>query len=98
MQTVTHLLTTAEAIALVKKVDRTNNGKFCVHIRVDAPLVDNPERIFSGGCFTYLNISRKDALHMVTNMLTPALEARGGRIKIDEFSYSTGDKPTYWIG
>ena len=96
--TVTHLLTTEQAVAFVKKVDRTNSGKFCLRVRLDAQIEGKPGSIFQDGLCTYLDISRKDALHLVSGMLSATLEARGARIKIDEVQYGADQKPTYWIG
>lgn len=96
--TVTHLLTTEQAVALVKKVDRTNSGRFCLRVRLDASIEGKPDSIFKDGLCTYLNISRKDALHLVSGMLSATLEACGARITIDEVQYGADQKPTYWIG
>ena len=96
--TVTHLLTTEQAVALVKKADRTNSGRFCLRVRLDAQIEGKPDSIFHDGLCTYLNISRKDALHLVSGMLSAPLEARGARITIEELRYGEDQKPTYWIG
>ena len=96
--TVTHLLTTEQAVALVKKVDRTNSGRFCLRVRLDAQIEGKPDSVFKDGLCSYLNISRKDALHLVSGMLSASLEARGARIAIDELRYGAEQKATYWIG
>ena len=96
--TVTHLLTTEQAVAFVKKVDRTNSGKFYLRVRLDAQIEGKPDSIFQDGLCTYLDISRKDALQLVSGMLSAALEARGARITIDEVQYDADQKRTYWIG
>lgn len=94
---VQHLLTTKQAIDFVKRVDRTNSGLFCVSIRLDARIVNEPDKVFADGLCNYLNISRKQALHVVTNMLSPTLEERGARITIEEVKFDTSERPTYWI-
>jgi hypothetical protein len=97
---ITHLLTTEEAIAFVRKVDRTNAGSFCLSVRLDATIADDKDSCFRDGLSTYLPLSRKQALTLVKDMLSPALEARGGRITIREVSFpgSVGDtRPTFWI-
>lgn len=44
-----------------------------------------------------IEISRRQALRVVSNLLSPTLEARGGRITIDEVKFNDNEKPTYWI-
>jgi hypothetical protein len=96
--TITHLLTREQAIAFVKKVDRENSGHFCLRVRLDARIEGNPDRIFPDALFSYLNISRKEALRLVSDMLSPTMEARGARITIDETKFVDAERPTYWIG
>jgi len=93
-----HLFTKEEAIAFVKKADRTNSGKFCLRVRLDAPIEGKPDRIFPDALCSYLNISRKEALRLVSDMLSPTLQERGGRIRIEETSFADSKRPTYWIG
>lgn len=95
--TVQHLLTTKEAIEFVKRVDRTNSGLFCVSIRLDARIVDSEASVFPDCLASYLEISRRQALRVVSNLLSPTIEARGGRITIDEVKFNDNEKPTYWI-
>jgi hypothetical protein len=96
-----HLLTTEEAIKLVKRAERLR-AKFCLHVRVDAPVVDKENHVFPDGCHHALDLSRKDALDLVSNMLGKTLEDRGGRIRIRETEWTLiGEKTpriTYWIG
>lgn len=95
-----HLLTTEEAVKLVKRSERFR-AKFCLHVRIDALLATDAKRVFSDGCSSYLDISRADALHLASTLLCAALEARGGRIRICERVYKREDSPactTYWIG
>lgn len=94
-----HMLTTKEAIAFVKKVDRTNSGLFAIHLRMDAHPVDGGkvgDTYWPQGLSTYLNISRKDALGIVTRCLSEPLEAKGARICITEVIRF--GRTTYWIG
>ena len=93
----THLFTTEQAIAFVKKVDRTNSGKFCLAVRLDAQIEGESDRHFPDGLSSYVEISRKEALRLVSQMLSATLEARGGRIRIDEVIYNSEERPTYWI-
>lgn len=87
-------LTTAEAVALVKKAER-QRATFAVHIRANAPVAGDSERVFLDGLHTYLNISRKDAMHLAKTLLSPVLEARGARLLITERHYS--NRITYWF-
>lgn len=98
---IVHLLTTEQAVALVKKVDRENLGKFALSIRQDAQIVGEDGKYFQGALATYLPVSRKQALGIVKSLLSATLEARGARITIREVSFpgAVGDcRPTYWIG
>ena len=96
--TITHLLTREQAIAFVKKVDRENSGHFCLRVRLDARIEGKPDRIFPDALCSYLNISRKEALRLVSDMLLPTLQERGARITIDETKFADDKRPTYWIG
>lgn len=98
---VIHTLTAAEAIAFVKKVDRSNSGKFCLSVRLDAAAEGAPDKVFPDGLSHYLPLSRAQALGLVSNMLSPTLEARGARITIREVHFDgvegCDNRPTYWI-
>lgn len=98
---VIHILTAAEAISFVKKVDHTNSGKFCLSVRLDAAVQGDPDKVFPDGLFHYLPLSRAQALELVSNMLRPTLEERGARITIREVHHrgivGYDNRPTYWI-
>lgn len=86
-----HLLTTKQAIRIVKKAQRV---KFLLNIRLNA----NTDKgtYFEDQCASYVEISKKDALRIVSNMLSEIIEERGGRITILETT-SLGCIQ-YWIG
>lgn len=69
-------LTTAEAL----KAARKHKGKFCLHYSGDAPAVDNEGQCYPYALSTYIRLSRKDALRILGDVLSPTLEAKGGRI------------------
>lgn len=92
------LLTRDEAVKLVKKVTQHSCGTFCLHVRLDAPVIGETGVYFPDGCATYLRLSRAQALSVVKDMLSPTLEGRGARIKVTKSTYPGSDKPTYWIG
>lgn len=94
------LLTTAEAVALVKRSERTR-ARFNLHVRLDAAVEGKPDHVFESGLHSYLRLSRADALHLVKGLLSEALEAKGGRIRIVEHRYENGingPETVYWIG
>lgn len=98
------LLTTQEAIALVKRAERAKGTRFFVYVRADAPLADKPGRVFPEGCFASLELSKAEALDLLSRFLTSELEVRGGRIPITTYDYPgedalmAGIPSIYWIG
>jgi len=88
-------LTTAEAVALVKRAERLR-ATFAIHIRGNAPIAGDPDRMFPDGLHTYLNIARKDAMHLAETLLSPTLEARGARISVTE-RHGYDNRITYWF-
>jgi hypothetical protein len=92
------LLTTEEAIALVKRSER-ERATWALHVRGDAAIVDQPEKVYRGGLSHYLNLSRGDALKLATNMLHKGVEEKGGRIRVVRREYTgVAHGVTYWIG
>lgn len=76
------LLTTAEAVGLVKRAEREKGTRFLVMLRLDAGIAGKPDLIYSDGCYSSLRLSRAEALGLVERMLNPVLEAKGGRIRM----------------
>jgi hypothetical protein len=98
---VVHLLTAEEALTLINRSERVKRSSFRLHVRLDAPLVDEPGKVFVDGCSGYIPLSKAEARKLVSNMLCPILAERGGRIRITEHVWRSkilGDSTTYWIG
>lgn len=89
-----HQFTTAEAVAFVKRAEA--GTKFCAYVRADAAIEGEPEKFFHHGCFSYVQISRKDAERLARDMLSPTLEGRGGRIVVRVSDRFNGKK-TIWF-
>lgn len=93
-----HKLTTKEAVAFVKKAPA--GVRFALHAGVSLPVVSNDTHIFYGS--TYVNISRKDALRIVEDLVSEVWEACGARVPITVRTYtgqfSGTTTTTYWIG
>ena len=87
------LLTPGEAAKLIRGAKKT---KFCLHVRVDTPIAGDESRVFPGGLYSYLRISREEALRLVSEGVSPTLEARGARIPIA--LSDSGETRTIWIG
>jgi hypothetical protein len=96
------LLTTEEARTLVKQSERIKGSRFAVYVPLDAYVVDKPGFVFSGGCSSYVDLSKAEALRLVSGMLSPGMEDRGGRIRIKKRETPPeGSLPgaiSYWIG
>lgn len=97
------LLTTEEAIELVKRSERVKGSRFAVYVRLDAHIENAPDHVFPDGCSSYVSLSKSEALRLVSNTLSPVLEKRGGRIRItehrsDNTALKMADTVTYWIG
>lgn len=94
-------LTTAEAVALVKRAER-ERARICLHVRFDALVVDKPEHVYPDACAHFVELSRKDALELVSNALSATMEAKGARIPMSRSVRPghEGDRPSviYWIG
>jgi hypothetical protein len=93
------LLTTAEAVALVKRSER-ERGSWALHVRADARIKDDPEHVFRDGLAHYLTLSRADALQLVSKWMSPKTEEKGGRILVKRIQAPSGKgfRVTYWIG
>lgn len=88
-------LTTKEALKELGRAKR-NGARVCIHVHMDAPLVDNPERVFPGAAGGYLNLSHRQAREFVKTALSSTIEARGGRLPLTYRTWS--DRTTLWIG
>lgn len=98
MPTINHKLTTAEAVKMVKTAPAGTT--FAIHVRADAA-IEGSDQVYPGCCSSYLNISRKEALRLAGDMLSGAMEARGGRLNIGAHTsdyHSDKGNVTYWIG
>lgn len=100
--TTRYKFTTAEAVEFIKSAHR--HTAFAIHIRLDAPVADGSHidnnHEYQDGCCGYTNLTRKEALRIVGDMLTKSMELRGGRIPMHE---DTHDNPlsrrvVCWIG
>lgn len=89
------LYTKAEAIAAIKKAPPGSG--FALHIRNDAPIVDNPGHVYPGGFTTYLDISRAAALKIIERAASETLEKRGARIPLNIRKSEYSEKITYWL-
>lgn len=89
-------LTTAEAETLIKQASRRPGVRFALHVSIDAPIANDPDHVFHGGLRHYLNLTKRQALDMVRNLLREGLEERGARIPISR--YTSYGSTTYWIG
>jgi hypothetical protein len=92
------LLTSADAVNYVKRAP--TGTRFCLHVRNNAPVVDAEgnatDRQFTGVCATYVKLSRADAVRILGDYLSEALQARGARISLTDRTYDT--RRTIWIG
>jgi hypothetical protein len=88
------LCTREEAVRLIKRAPPKTT--FCVHVSRDAPIADKSESVFPLGLFTYLRITRKDALRMARDCVSDALEARGARIPMARCANKHAP-PTIWL-
>ena len=99
------LLTTAEAVEEVKKaIRRKARTKFLVRVRVDLPLKDKENHAFRDGGSSFVRIDSKQAVNLVSNLMSETLEERGARIpvSITEESWELVGKVekriNFWIG
>jgi hypothetical protein len=93
----TLLLTTEEAVALIKRAERVKGTRFYAHMRFDAPIVDKPDRIFPYGCHAALELSKRDALKAASTMLSKTLEERGARICMTKRTSAYDGAVSYWF-
>lgn len=94
------LLTKAEAIALVKRSAREKGSRWLLMIPLDARVLNEPDKIFSQGCYTSLLLSRASAEEVFKNMHLEVLEERGARIRVREtkfFGGCLGSRTQYMI-
>lgn len=94
----TFRFTTEEAVAFLRKAP--TGAEFRVYIHLDAPLADDPDRVFPDCLSGSVRLGRREAMDLVSGMLTSTLEARGGRIPLRVSEYEMCGKKywTCWIG
>jgi hypothetical protein len=97
------LLTTAQAVRLVKQAERTRGTRLMLRVRIDTPIDGEPDKVFRDGAFGSVELSKAQALKLVSTMLSPGLEKRGARIRVSSYDRTEGDilrneAPIYWIG
>ncbi len=87
-----YLLTAADAVLHIKRAP--SGTRFCLHVNIDMPVLTEPGRVFRNGFSSYLNLSRKDAMNMLSAQGNgvPVLEERGARIPITDIH----SKRTKW--
>lgn len=86
-----HKLTREEAIAMLR---RAGTGcTYHVSIRVNLPIEGDPEHVFDNGGASYVNLSKKEAIKLVGDLMTDAIEKKGGRIPIRTYE---GNQNCYW--
>lgn len=90
-----HKMTTAEAVAFVKSAKR--GTQFALHIRGEARMADDADdsRI-PYGLAGWMNLTKRQAIGIVSEILSPGVESRGGRMPITASVSDYGT--TYWIG
>lgn len=91
------LLTTAEAVTLVKRSER-ERARIYLHVWIDAAVEGGPDHIVQDGLCSHLELSRAGAKKLVSTLLSPILEAKGGRIRVLRLTWEGDPHPTYWIG
>lgn len=92
-----HILTRAEARKLVDRSARTG-AVWCLSVRLDAAIVDKPDRCYQDGAANYLPLSRQQAHTLIGGLLTDTMESeKGARLRIRESQYSETSPVTYWI-
>lgn len=93
-----HVCTTEQAVRLVRS--SRSGTQFNVRIRLDAPVEGDPEHVYPDDLTGYVRVSKAVALDLATTLLSPGLEAKGGRIPITISQYKILDKwsCTLWIG
>ena len=90
------VVTTKEAECLLSTVPK--GSKFALHFRADAKINGAPGMIFPEGLHSYINLSRRHAVELVSRLLSETLEAKGGRIRIVQRSAYGDNYSVYWIG
>lgn len=95
----TYHLTTAEAVAMIKKAP--TGSRFAISFRRDAPVLGEPGTVYRDGCSSYLNVGRKEFLRIAKDCLSDVLEAKGARIELrtNHYPETTWRKAstTYWL-
>lgn len=89
-------LTRAEAIRLVKA--QPNKTRFYVHVSHNAAIAGDPDHVFTAGCSAGVRLTYKDALRLAEDLLTPTLEAKGGRMRISINERFASGYRSLWFG
>ncbi len=98
-----YLMPLDDAVKFVRNVTGPKVS-FAVHITRDAPTVNEDGsptgKYFQSGFSTYLNLSRSEAVEMVTRMKNGnGLESRGARFPIEvHLNSGTFQRTTVWLG
>ena len=96
-----HQLAKKEELLKVLDRERRKGTKVCLHVRIDAPIEGEPDKVFPCGLASYIDLSYREAAKLVENMLTDTLQARGARIPFHITEHTReGFAPfrTLWIG
>lgn len=76
----TELYTAEEAVKMVKAAPTGTH--FLLRIRNDAPII-NEAKFFPSGLSSYVQVSRKVAIRLISQMLSNNLEIKGARMPIE---------------
>lgn len=87
--------TTAEAVRLVKQSYKPGM-RYYTHVRAPAHIQGDAEHVYRDGCWGSVGLSYKEALRLAENLLSPQMEAKGGRIGIT--LHEGGSTRSLWFG
>jgi len=92
-----HFLTRAEAVKLVSRAP--SGTEFAVHLRFDCPRIMNGGHMLpvENSGHSWVDVSRKDAKRIVSNLIEAKFEDAGGRIRMKTIEDENSDR-TIWIG
>jgi hypothetical protein len=90
----TLLLKCDEAVRLVKRIPA--GSKIYLHVWLDLPIEGEPDKLIPCGGSTSVELSRKEALRVAQELLTPLMEERGARVRIAV--HPCHNYTAYWIG
>ena len=94
----TNLFKMADAVKFIKAAK--TGTRFCLHVRNDAPIEGEPDRVFPSGLSGYVRLSRAEAVRLAKDFMMPNLEARGARVPISVHRSTTAGREcvVYWLG